>query len=78
MNHLIEQLVKDYRHHMHALESFGSLAMEVYIAYLLEKVAEHFHETIGKFSELHVVPRVTAPIKRILTNLASFGRKFLH
>lgn len=48
MNHLIEQLVKDYRHHMQALESFGTLAIEVYIAYLLERVIERFHETIAK------------------------------
>lgn len=49
MNHLIEQLVKDFRHHQHALDSFGRLAVEVYAAYLLEKVIEHFHEKIGCF-----------------------------
>lgn len=64
MNHLIEQLLKDYRHHMQALDSFGSLAIEVYIAYLLEKVIEHFHEAIAKFL-IYIIPNVLVTTRKV-------------
>ncbi len=52
MNHLIEQLVKDFRNHHQELASFAALAIEVYIAYLLEKLIERFHEAIAKILRL--------------------------
>jgi hypothetical protein len=72
MNHLIEQLVKDYRHHMQALESFGSLAIEVYVAYLLEKAIERFHETIGKFLR---IPDALAATKKMRVMLLQSAKK---
>ncbi|MBF0506338.1 MAG: hypothetical protein HQL09_05830 [Nitrospirae bacterium] len=72
MNHMIEQLVKDFRHHQQALESFGSLAVEVYIAYLLEKVIDHFHEKIGRlFRDVwtKLIPTLIEKVKKIAQSL---------
>ncbi len=80
VNHLIEQLVKDFRHHQQALESFGSLGVEVYMAYLLEKVIEHFHEKIGRFFRLvwtKLIPTLIEKMKKTAQSLLKKVRTFL-
>lgn len=48
MNPLIEHLVKDFRYHQEELKGFLALAAEVYVAYLLERLIERFHEAIAR------------------------------
>ena len=44
MNYLIEHIVKECQQHREALGNVGKIALEVYIAYLLERLIDHFHE----------------------------------
>lgn len=48
MNYLIERIVKEYHYHHETLGSFCRITLEVYFAYLFERLIEHFHETIWK------------------------------
>ncbi len=44
----VERVVGHILSHHEELSSFGRLAVEVYIAYVLERVIEHFHVAIGR------------------------------
>lgn len=44
----VERVVGHLLSHHEELSNFGRLAVEVYIAYLLERVIEHFHVAIGR------------------------------
>ncbi len=43
----VERVVQQVLSHQEELSNFGRLAAEVYIAYILERVIEHFHTVIG-------------------------------
>ena len=43
----VERIVEHVLRHREELSNFGRLAVEVYIAYILERVIEHFHTAIG-------------------------------
>ncbi len=43
----VERVVEHVLNHREALLNFGRLAVEVYIAYILERLIEHFHAAIG-------------------------------
>ncbi len=44
----VERVVGHILSHHEELSNFGRLAVEVYIAYILERVIEHFHVAIGR------------------------------
>ena len=89
MNHIIEHLVKEYHHNQDALTNFGKFAVEVYIAYLLERLMENFHDAFGKclakarekvlegWSVLigELIPNVRATIKRMSVKLLQAVRR---
>src|SRR5208283_2139230 len=43
----VERIVEHVLRHRAELSNFGRIAVEVYIAYILERVIEHFHSAIG-------------------------------
>jgi hypothetical protein len=43
----VERVVGHVLSHREELSNFGRIAVEVYIAYVLERVIEHFHAAIG-------------------------------
>ncbi|HKN19078.1 MAG TPA: hypothetical protein VJW95_04710 [Dissulfurispiraceae bacterium] len=43
----VERIVEHVLRHREELSNFGRIAVEVYIAYILERVIEHFHAVIG-------------------------------
>ncbi len=43
----VERIVEHVLRHREELSNFGRIAVEVYIAYILERVIEHFHAAIG-------------------------------
>ena len=43
----VERVVEHVLSHQQELSNFGRIAVEVYIAYILERVIEHFHAAIG-------------------------------
>jgi len=43
----IERVVEHVLSHREELSNFGRIAVEVYIAYILERIIEHFHAAIG-------------------------------
>lgn len=89
MNYLMEHVVKVYQHE--TLRNFGRIAVEVYIAYLLERLIEHFHEAIWKLLAMalrkmqycrqamatEVLPAILAQIQKSPEMLRQAIRKFL-
>lgn len=45
---LIEEIVHAYMTHRGHFHEVGRIGIEVYAAYVLEKMIDHFHEQIGK------------------------------
>ena len=43
----VERVVEHVLSHREALSNFGKIAVEVYIAYILERAIEHFHAAIA-------------------------------
>ncbi len=43
----VERVVEHIISHREELSNFGRIAVEVYIAYVLERVIEHMHEAVG-------------------------------
>ncbi|MBF0557273.1 MAG: hypothetical protein HQL08_00680 [Nitrospirae bacterium] len=79
----VERVVEEVLSHQEALSNFCRLAVEVYIAYILERVIEHSHAAVGsclvrlaeKVSEYlepvteEVLPRILDKIKEALAAL---------
>jgi len=86
----VERVVEHVLSHREALSNFGKIAIEVYIAYILERLIEHFHAAIGnclgrimeKVSEdwesviRQVLPDIVKKIKKALAMLLGTA-KFL-
>jgi|GEM_PF-3287841 len=79
----VERVVEHLLRHREELSNFGRMAVEVYVAYILERVIEHFHAAIGsclgrlmeKLSEFReyvaeeVLPRILEKIKKASATL---------
>ena len=79
----VERVVEHVLSHRDELSNFGRIAVEVYIAYILERIIEHFHAAIGsclgglmeKVSEYReyvageVLPGILEKIKKTLATL---------
>ncbi len=76
----VERVVEHVLSHREELSKVGRIAVEVYIAYILERIIEHFHAAIGRcFGRLiekvkeeweamaeEVVPGILEKIKKVL------------